>query len=252
MRRVRRVGNSLPSRPRPRDLRRRPVDRRRCDCAVVGVPRRILQTGVEGGRRRVRLLDGHAVEEVEGRGQEGRAVRRGQQASHGSLQEPVRKATLVLDALRRRDPVGRAPAHRIGIRSCARADRGLHAPRAVPGVRRCAPAARVARGHDRRQEHLRSRRTRDRRCSRVLPHRRVERTRSHDRRARVQGSARAVAVHARRRPRLSDDEPRRRARSPVGKRNASGSRRRSAAVWSACCTCSTSRRSACTNATTNA
>ena len=53
MRRVQQVGNSLPSRPRPRDLRRRPVDRRRCDCAVVGVPRRILQTGVEGGRRRV-------------------------------------------------------------------------------------------------------------------------------------------------------------------------------------------------------
>ena len=42
-----------------------------------------------------------------------------------------------------------------------RADRGLHARGAVPGVRRRAPAAGVARGHDRRQEHLRGRRAVD-------------------------------------------------------------------------------------------
>ena len=42
-------------------------------------------------------------------------------------------------------------------------DRGLHAPGAVPGVRGRAPAARVARGHDRRSQHLRSRRAVDHR-----------------------------------------------------------------------------------------
>ena len=50
----------------------------------------------------------------------------------------------------------------IGIRSRARSDRGLHAPRAVPRVRRRAAAARVARGDDRREEHLRGRRAVDR------------------------------------------------------------------------------------------
>jgi hypothetical protein len=43
---------------------------------------------------------------------------------------------------------------------------------------------------------------------------------------------------------------RRRARSQVVRRSASGSRRRSAPASSARCTCSTSRRSGCTSATT--
>ena len=58
-------------------------------------------------------------------------------------------------------PWVRAPAHRERLRPRPRPDRGLHAPRAVPRVRRRAPAARVARGHDRRQEHLRGRRAVD-------------------------------------------------------------------------------------------
>ena len=44
---------------------------------------------------------------------------------------------------------------RVRERPRPRADRGLHARGAVPGVRRRAPAAGVARGHHRRQEHLR-------------------------------------------------------------------------------------------------
>ncbi len=107
-----------------------------------------------------------AVEEAEGRAEEGRALRRRHQAGHGPLQEPVRAAAFVHDAVRRRDPVGRAPAHRVRLRPRARADRGLHAPGAVPRVRRRAAAARVARGHDRRQEHLRGRRAVDRRRGR--------------------------------------------------------------------------------------
>ena len=72
------------------------------------------------------------------------------------------------------------------------------------------------------------------------------RARPADRRAGAQGSERAPEVPARRRPRLPEPQPLVRDPSPVGKRSASGSRRRWAAVWQACSTCSTSRRSGCT------
>ena len=87
----------------------------------------------------------------------------------GPVQEPVRAPAVVHDAVRRCGPVARAPAHRVRERPRARADRGLHAAGAVPGVRRRAAAAGVARGHGRRQEHLRGRRAVDPRRRRVLP-----------------------------------------------------------------------------------
>ena len=140
----------------------------------------------------------------------------------------------------------------VGERPRPRADRGLHARGAVPGVRRRAAAAGVARGHDRRQEHLRGRRAVDPRGGRVPRRGRALRARPADRRARAQGGERAAAVPARRRASTTSPSTARRARSPAARRSASGSRRRSAAGSSACSTCSTSRRSACTSATTSA
>ena len=80
---------------------------------------------------------------------------------------------------------------------------------------------------------------------------RAVRARPHDRRAGAEGGQRAAALPARRRPRLPDRSTARRPRSPAARRSASGSRRRSAAASSACSTCSTSRRSGCTSATTS-
>ena len=61
---VRRPRHAVRGRPRADRPRRRPVDRRGRDRAVVGLPRRVLQAGARRGRRRVRLLDRHAVEEA--------------------------------------------------------------------------------------------------------------------------------------------------------------------------------------------
>ena len=80
--------------------RRRPLDRRRRDRAVVGVPRRVLRAGARGGRRRVRLLDRHAVEEAEEA-----ATRRSCSTAPAStqvtvsLQEPLRAPALVHHAV---------------------------------------------------------------------------------------------------------------------------------------------------------
>ena len=86
----------------------------------------------------------------------------------------------------------------------------------------------------------------------VLRRGRAQRARAADRGAGAEGGQRAAAVPARRRPRLPEPQPQRRARSPAARPSASGSRARSAAGWSACSTCSTSRRSGCTSATTSA
>ena len=134
---------------------------RRRDRAVVGVPQPLLRARARLGRRGVRLLHRHAVEEAEEEGQEGRPLRHRQDVGEGVVPQPLRPAALVHHAVRRRDPVARAPAHRVRERPRPRADRGLHARGAVPGVRRRAPAAGVARGHGRRQEHLRGRRAVD-------------------------------------------------------------------------------------------
>ena len=148
--------------------------------------------------------------------------------------------------------MGRAPAHRVRVRPGPRGDRGLHArscraPRAA--ARGCKPASLAVTIGDKNLFEVGELSIRD--CGRVLPDGRALRTRPADRRARVQGGARAAAVHARRRSRLPLAQPRRRARSRAARRSASGSRRRSAAASSACSTCSTSRRSACTSATTS-
>ena len=193
LRDLRRHRHQVPGRSGVDRPRRRPVDRRGRDRAVVGLPRRVLQARARRGRRRQRLLDRDPVEEAEGRAEEDRALRRGRQADDGSLQEPLRAPAFLRDEVRGCGAVGAASAHGDRLRSrFARPDRGLHAPRAVPCVRRAkAAAARGARGDDRRQEHLRGRRDVDHRFGRVSFKTVTlsERDR-HDRRsARVQGSA---------------------------------------------------------------
>ena len=77
-------------------------------------------------------------------------------------------------------------------------------------------------GHDRRQEHLRGRQPVDPQDRGVLRRHRADRARAADRRAGAQGGQRAAAVPARRRPRLPEPQPERRARSPAARRSASG------------------------------
>ena len=85
----------------------------------------------------------------------------GEHVGEGVVPQPLRPAALVHHAVRGCGPVARAPPHRVRERPRPRADRGLHARGAVPRVRWRAPAAGVARGHDRRHEHLRGRRAVD-------------------------------------------------------------------------------------------
>ena len=124
-----------------------------------------------------------------------------------------------------------------------------------PACQRHPAQAGVAGGDPRRQgrgrqEHRRGLRAADQRGRRLPPHRRAVRARAPDRRAGAQGDPGAARLPARRRPRLplaSTGPP---ARCPAARRSGSGSRPRSAPASSACSTSSTSRRSACTSATT--
>ena len=86
--------------------------------------------------------------------------------------------------------------------------------------------------------------------AKVLAGPRPVRARPDDRRAGGQGGQRPHGLPPRRRPRLPDAVAL--GRHPGRRRGPAhpAGRRRSAAVWSACCTCSTSRRSASTSATT--
>ena len=85
--------------------------------------------------------------------------------------EPVRAGPHLPRQLRGRDPVPAAPAHRVRERHRARADRGLDARGAVPGVRRRPAQAAHPRRHDQRPEHRRGLRAVDRRGGRLLPRR---------------------------------------------------------------------------------
>ena len=90
----------------------------------------------------LRVPTSTAVEEARKAAAEDRALRPGRRAGRRPLQEPLRAAALVRDALRGRRPVGRAPPHRVRSRSGAREDRGVHAracrvPRAA--ARGCEP-----------------------------------------------------------------------------------------------------------------
>ena len=87
-------------------------------------------------------------------------------------------------------------------------------------------------------------------CARLPRRDGAQRPAEDDRRAGAEGDQRAAAVPGRRRAGLPLAGPRRPARCPAARRSGSGSPPRSAPAWSACCTCWTSRASACTSGTT--
>ena len=231
-------------RPRPR-----PVDRRGRARAVVERQGRVLGPGP--GRRRglARLLDEDPVEEAPEEGPRRRPVRLGR-GDLRQVQEPVRADPLVLDHVRGRGAGGRTPARRDRLGEPARAARGVHARGPVPRVRRRPAAPGDPGRHRRRPQHLAAHEPVDPRDADVHPRGAAERAGADDRRTPPEGDPRAAAVPGRRRAGLPDARHGRRRRSPGARRSGSAWPPRSGAGWSACCTSWTSRRSACTSATT--
>ena len=166
------------------------------------------------------------------------------------LQEPLRARALLLDALRGHRPEPRAPLPRDGLRHDARAHRGVHGGRAVPGVQGLAPAARVARRARRRHGDPRVHGAVGAPGAALARRGRADRDRAPHRAADPARDRGAAALPRERRDRLPLARPRARRRCPAARRSGSAWRRRSARRSSACSTSSTSRRSACTSATT--
>ena len=142
--------------------RRRPLDRRRRDRAVVGLPRRVLQAGARRGRRRAtasrpttpwKKLKA-AQKKVVLYGAGGKQVTVRYKNRYGRQRSYTTKYEGVVPWVERRHTESDSDRVREVIEGYMRAG-------AVPGVRRRAPAPGVARGHDRRQEHLRGRRAVD-------------------------------------------------------------------------------------------
>ena len=154
-------------------------------------------------RRRCRHRHERAVGLAERQAAEGHPPGHGRQR-HRQVQEPLRPPAAVHDDVRGRDPVDQAPPRGRRERLGARAVRGLHAPRAVQGLRRRPPQARDARRDDQRAQHLRGLRPVDRRGRQVPRRPRAHRARADDRRARDEGGQRPPRFPARRRPRLPD------------------------------------------------
>ena len=90
---------------------------------------------LSGSRRSARLRRRHPVEEASGQGPQGdpRGLRR---AGARPVQEPLRPHPVLLRRLRGRDGVPAAPHGADRLRADEGTLRGLHARRAVPGVRR--------------------------------------------------------------------------------------------------------------------
>ena len=171
-------------------------------------------------------------------------------AGRGRLQEPLRAQALLPGPLRGRGPVPAAALRRGRHRRPAGADRRLHAGGALPRLRRGPAQAAVAGRHRGRPQHRRAVRHVHRRRHQDAGQRRAVRARPADRRAGDQGGQHPPGLPVRGRPRLPDP-------GPLGRH---AGRRRGPAhppgqpdrlrAWSACCTCSTSRRSASTSGTT--
>ena len=126
----------------------------------------------------------------------------GHQAGPRHLQEPLRAHPLLRGPLRGHRALAAAPARRGRVGLVTRADRAVHARGGLPRLPRGPPQARVA-GRDRGRRNIYEL------CSlsianavEAMGDARAQRPRAHDRRPRLQGSARADAVPARCRPRL--------------------------------------------------
>ena len=235
--------------PRPGRPRRGPVAGRRRGRPVVADLQRVLRPRAERARRGHGLLDVGAVARAAA-ARQGRRAARPEPRGEGPLQEPLGSRAAVLDRVRGRHHLPRAPAQRDRLGLEQGEVRGLHARGPVPRVRGCAAQARGARGPGRRPVDRRGLRPAHPRGARVPRRARAGRARAGDRRAGAQGDPGPARVPARRRPRLPLARRARRRRCPAARRSASGWRRRSAPAWSACSTCWTSRRSGCTSGTT--
>ena len=148
--------------------------------------------------------------------------------------------------IERRPPGGR-------VRHQPRALRGLHArgARARPATARGSSRSSLTRCTDRAARHRRGLRAADRRVPPSSSPTLELSAREQQIAERVLKEIQArLRLPARRRPRLPLARPARPARCPAARRSASGWPPRSAPAWSACSTSSTSRRSACTSATT--
>ena len=201
MRRVRRArhdvrGRSRTDHPRPRD-----VVARRCDRAVAISQHAVLHPNARVGRRSAGHRHGRAVGGPHGQAAEGHPPWC-EGEDDRQVQEPLWTVSVVLDRIRRRDPVDQAAPRGQRQRLGPRPVRGVHAARGVLDMRRCSPETVDAGCHDRGQEHLRSGRHVDRRVGEVPRCAGADRTRSDDRRAGHQGDQRSIGIPARRRPRL--------------------------------------------------
>jgi hypothetical protein len=175
---------------------------------AVGVGARpVLQAAGGGGGRgdrgrpRRALVD--AVEEAPAPA----AARRRRGPGAGPVQEPLRPGPDLQRQLRGRHPVPAAPPPGVRVRLPARADRGLHAPGALPRLRRGPAAAAVAGGDHRRAHHRRDRRHVHRRGGQGPRGPRALRAGPAHRRAGGQGDQRPHGLPARRGPRLPDPVP---------------------------------------------
>ena len=149
----------------------------------------------------------------------------------------------------RSQPRAALPRDRLGVSEGAH--RGVHGTQAVPALPWRPAQGDEPCGHRRRAQHRCGHAHVGHRGDRVRGRARAHRDRAHHRRPHPQGDPRAAEVPRRRRGGLPDPRPR--GRDPVGRRGAADPARdpdRVDASW-ACSTSSTSRRSACTSATTH-
>ena len=142
----------LAARDRPRADRARPgaVDLRGGAGPVGQQLVELLRADHRGDRRALQGRPGGALGAAGG-GEPGAVpLRHQRRAGPGHLPQPLRPAALLPDALRGDHPQPRAPLPRDRLGVLAREDRGVHERAALPGLRRRAAAARVARGAGRR------------------------------------------------------------------------------------------------------
>ncbi len=135
-----------------------------------------------------------------------------------ALPQQVRPRALLLHRFRGRGAVDRAPAlgHRVGV--VPGQVRGLHARRALRGLRWHPAQARGARRHHRRAQHRRGLQPVGGRVRRAAGAADADRPAEADRRAGAQGDQRPAALPGRRRPRLPLPGPAR--RHPLRRRGA--------------------------------
>ena len=126
------------------------VDQRGRDPAVVERGDVVLRADRAGDRRALRGRRRRAVGGPAGRGPEPVPVRDQRREAVRLLPQPDGPQAVVHDDLRGHRPQPRAPLQGDGLRLVAGEDRGIHVDAPVPGMRRGAPAAGVARGQGRR------------------------------------------------------------------------------------------------------